>query len=206
MIVDKPKQATCPSAFVNQRLSKPLTVREITEALDGFLKQNERPNIFVIIREKKSGLLRAVSLNNKEQIEKQLEWVRGKVTEDLEEYDITLPRVVVEMSHLGKGMITFFICPPCQKKVRSVYLINKFMACRNCHKLTYKKQTRRQTEIIKLIKNDQLRELYLSSWQSSKAFKALEAEAALDRIKKAGYTLGDEIAEVLVAQENSVTN
>ena len=69
MIVDQLKQTTPTSAFFDQRLSKPLAVSEITRALDEFLKQDELPYVFLIIREKESGLLRAFSLS-KEHIER----------------------------------------------------------------------------------------------------------------------------------------
>ena len=69
MIVDKQKHTIPTPAFVDQRLSKPLAVPEITRAIDEFLKQDKLPHVLIVIREKKSGLLRAFSLS-KEQIEK----------------------------------------------------------------------------------------------------------------------------------------
>ena len=69
MIIKEPEQRIPVPAFFDQRLSKPLTVPEITMAMNGFLNQDEAPNIFIVIREKKSGLLRAFSLR-KDQIEK----------------------------------------------------------------------------------------------------------------------------------------
>lgn len=135
----------------------------------------------------------------KEQIEKKLEWVRGKAVDGDREYDLTLPRIVLEPSHLGKGLLAFFICPPCQRKVRAVYMLDSRMACRVCHGLTYKKQDRRKGIINRLIWDDNLRNKYLNYEWGRKYRLAMEAKLARETIIERGYKLGQEMIEKLRA-------
>ncbi len=125
----------------------------------------------------------------KEEIEKTLLYVQGQATEGDNTYGITLPAVSVERSHLGRGFITFFICPYCRKKVKVVYVLVSKMACRVCHGLTYKKQDRRQIEIHRLIWDTQLAERYMATGRWQYIRKAMEAEFARDEIKSKGYMI-----------------
>lgn len=66
---DKTKRVIIGLTMVDKKLSQPLPVREITMSINNFLNQEGLPYVFIVLREKQSGLLRALSLR-KDQIEK----------------------------------------------------------------------------------------------------------------------------------------
>ena len=133
------------------------------------------------------------------QIEEALLHLNMEISEGEDKAVITVkvPRVLIEPSHLGKGYIASYKCPSCSKKVRKLYYLYLHIACRTCHQLTYKRQTRRKAEINKLVINNDLRESYFNSWNTSRIRKAMEAEWAREAIMEEGYKKGQGIVAKL---------
>jgi len=127
----------------------------------------------------------------KEAIEQALERVQADIGEGEKVTSCILPRVVVEPSHLDKGFVAFFICPPCQRKVRTVYFLDMRIACRACHGLTYKKQDRRKGIVNRLIWDDRLRNEYLNYEWGRRYRLAMEAKLAREEIQRRGYEVAD---------------
>lgn len=90
-------------------------------------------------------------------------------------------------SNLNKGFIFLFICNRCLKKTRFLYLppFASSYLCRECHRLTYKKNNTKESRIIRdILKSPASKLFYLSSNRLNDILYLLEAEKIKAKIEE----------------------
>jgi hypothetical protein len=90
-------------------------------------------------------------------------------------------------SNLNKGFIFLFKCNQCLKKTHFLYLppFASSYLCRECHRLTYKKNNTKESRIIRdILKSSASKLFYLSSNRLNDILYLLEAEKIKAKIEE----------------------